>query len=418
MKIGYICSDVDIDVCGHEGCSIHIREFVAALMEQGHEVFIICSWASANGACGTNAKLYPLKPDGHNAGAWKSLVEEPLILDNHLGRDMRSIFWNKWIQIEGLSILERERPDFLYERYALFGWGGLELSRRFHIPLLLELNAPLCDQQDGYREFVLTETARRMETQILRSADALIALTQWLADWAADRGARSHRIHILPDAVSDRLFGGAVSGHPVREKLGLLDKRTIGFLGSFHWWHDVGGLLEGFAHVFADDPSARLLLVGDGEERRALEGKARTLGLDAAVIFTGSVEHEEVPAYLAAMDVAVVPYRHIEDFFFSPMKLFECMAAARPTIAADLGQIAEIIDHAATGWLYPAGDNEKLVDGLKTLLHNPDLAARIGANAKRYVLGNHTWTKVTRDVVAVAEELIRARKEAALRVPS
>lgn len=406
MKIGYLCSDVDVQLLGYEGCSVHIREFTNALFDNGHDVFIICNWLGDPARIQTKARVYQLKPQGQNKVLWETLAEDPAIINHFLDRDVGSILWNTWLQAEGAAIMEREKPDFIYERYALFGFGGLELARRLGIPLILELNAPLCDQQDGYQRFPLTHTARRLEPRIICQADAVVALTNWLADWAVELGADREKIHVLPDAVSYRLFGGNLDQHAVRHHLELGSMQVVGFVGGFHKWHDVSGLIDAFLQLYRANPERRLLLVGDGQARKTLEQKVRHLGLSEAVRFTGKIPHEEVPQYIAAMNVAVVPYQPIDDFFFSPMKLFEYMAVGCPTVAADLGQISEVIEHGRTGWLYPAGDNAKLAEGIAALLENRELASEMGKTARKHVLSHYTWEEVTRRVVRIAETLI------------
>ncbi len=106
------------------------------------------------------------------------------------------------------------------------------------------------------------------------------------------------------------------------------------------------------------------------------------------------------------MDVAVVPYKPIDDFFFSPMKLFESMAVGCPTVAADLGQIGEIVRHRKTGWLYPAGNTEKLTEGIEFLLEDQALASQIGVTARQYVLSHHTWSHVAGEVLRIAESIL------------
>jgi glycosyltransferase involved in cell wall biosynthesis len=407
MKIAYICSDVDVELLGYEGCSVHIREFTNALVDAGHDVFIICAWLGESKHIQTNARVYHLEAKGSHNTLWECLCHEPLIQTSFLDRDLKSILWNTWLQIEGSAILERENPDFLYERYALFGFGGLELCRRKNKPLILELNAPLCDQQQGYEKFPLIQTARQLESHIICRANAIVALTDWLANWAVGLGADRNRIHVFPDAVSNRLFGGQIDRISVRQKLAIENNQVIGFMGSFHHWHDVSGLIDAFAQLHSSKDSLRLLLVGGGQDRKAMEQRCRVLGLSNAVRFTGKVPHDEIPKYLAAMDVAVVPYRPIENFFFSPMKLFECMAVGCPVVAADLGQISQIIDHRHTGWLYTPGDNKQLATGIATLLADHDLAAQIGSAARNYVLRHFTWEKITGDIVELAKTLLR-----------
>jgi glycosyltransferase involved in cell wall biosynthesis len=263
----------------------------------------------------------------------------------------------------------------------------------------------LCDQQAGYEKFPLIQTARALEQQIIGSADALVVLTNWLADWAVGLGVDRGRISVLPDAVSYPLFGRDLSGLSVRAKYGLNGSQVVGFVGGFHKWHDVSGLVDAFARLHGTDSSRRLLLVGDGHDRRKLEKKVRQMRLSEAVVFAGRVPHEEVPDYLTAMDVAVVPYQPISDFFFSPMKLFESMAAGRPTVAAELGQIAELVRHRETGWLYPPGDSDKLHEGIEILLQDAALAAKIGSAARQYVLSRHTWSHVIEEVVRIASGL-------------
>ena len=409
MKIAYICSDVDVEVLGHEGCSVHVRELTNAMIECGHEVVILCAWPGSGAESEAKARVVHPSPGGLAETACAHLDEEPVIYEHCLERDLKSVIHNLWLEGEGLEILRGERPDFIYERYALFGWGGINLAAKLRIPHVLEINAPLCDQQEGYEKFVLTQLARKMEAEIFRASDALVVLSPWLRTWAISLGAQPSRVHLIPDAVSERVFAKQASGDDVRKRYGLEGKRTIGFVGSFQHWHDVPGLLETFQLLYRKDPDLRLLLVGEGLERERCGRIARELGVSDTVVFTGSVPHEQVPQYVAAMDVATVPYAEMNDFYFSPMKLFEYMAAGRPTVAASLGQIAEVVDHGRDGWLYEPGNAQSLAQGIDTILYNPTLGADMGAAARAKVLANHTWRNVALQVIDLARSLIAAK---------
>src|SRR5438876_4831669 len=104
----------------------------------------------------------------------------------------------------------------------------------------------------------------------------------------------------------------------------------------------------------------------------------------------GAVAFEQVPSYIAAMDVPVVPYAPMVNFYFSPIKLFESMASGRPTVAARIGQLADVIDHGRTGWLYEPGNAGALADGLRCLLSHPALALEIGQAGRSLVTARHT----------------------------
>jgi glycosyltransferase involved in cell wall biosynthesis len=115
--------------------------------------------------------------------------------------------------------------------------------------------------------------------------------------------------------------------------------------------------------------------------------------LSNRVIFTGSVPHDQIPAYLAAIDVAVAPYPALEDYYYSPLKLFEYMAMRRPVVASAIGQIAEVVDHQQNGWLYPPGDIDALRDALMLLATDPDLRDNLGVRARADVVAQHTWAQ-------------------------
>src|SRR5262249_25484348 len=157
------------------------------------------------------------------------------------------------------------------------------------------------------------------------------------------------RVHAVANGVGEH-FCIPVGGTEVRARHGLQGKLVAGFVGSFHWWHDVRGLIDAFETLHHEDRDVRLLLVGDGPERNAMQGYASERGLDGPIIFTGNVSHELVPQYIAAMDVAVAPFRAQldDDLYGSPMKLFEYMAVGTPSVSTAFGQITDIVEHDRT----------------------------------------------------------------------
>jgi glycosyltransferase involved in cell wall biosynthesis len=271
------------------------------------------------------------------------------------------------------------------------------------------VNDPLCREQEGYDKFTLTATAARMESVIIRGADAVIAISKWIKDWAISLGGNEQDVHVVPNGVSTRLFAEKKTGETVRRRYNLGNERLVGFVGSFQPWHDVRGLLHAFSKLYAYDHNLRLILVGDGEPRETLEESTRGLGLESAVIFTGNVPHDSVPDYIAAMDVAVAPYNWNEDFYGSPLKLFEYMAAGKPTVAAAIGQIEEVIEHRKTGWLYPSGDYEQLAEGMAGLLYSPELSSAIGTAAREKILTKYTWKAIATRITDLADVLLEEK---------
>jgi glycosyltransferase involved in cell wall biosynthesis len=211
---------------------------------------------------------------------------------------------------------------------------------------------------------------------------------------------------VIPSGIPEWLFERPPSGEQVRQSLGLSGKRIVGYVGSFQPWHDLGGLLVAFGELAGREPDLHLVLVGKGPKRRAIEARVEELGLEARVTFTGNVPHDLVPEYLAAMDISVVPWKPDEDFFFSPMKLFESMAAGTATIAAALGDIPRVVAHGSNGLLYDPSDPSSLRAALAELISKPGLQAEL-AEAARITASGYTWGGVAEKVEELARSLIR-----------
>jgi len=191
------------------------------------------------------------------------------------------------------------------------------------------------------------------------------------------------------------------------------DAFVVGFVGRIRPWHGLNVLLEAFAVARAEDPGMRLCVVGDdGGTGRELQEQGRRLGLDDAVEFTGAIPPEEVPAALGAMDAVAAPYPPLEEFYFSPLKIFEYMAAGKPIVASACGQITDLLDHERTGLLVPPGDVAALAEALLRLRRDPTLAENLGRNARAEAEVRHSWQDRIRTVDELFNSVLAQRAEA------
>jgi glycosyltransferase involved in cell wall biosynthesis len=119
---------------------------------------------------------------------------------------------------------------------------------------------------------------------------------------------------------------------------------------------------------------------------------ASALGLDHAVKFTGIVPHAEVPRYMAAADIAVVPYPPMQqEMWLSPLKLFEYMSSGRAVVASAVGQIVDVLRDGENGLLVPPGDASAMATALIKLIQDPSLCERLGAQARQDAVDKFSW---------------------------
>ncbi len=113
----------------------------------------------------------------------------------------------------------------------------------------------------------------------------------------------------------------------------------------------------------------------------------------------------------------MAPYLNQENFYFSPLKIFEYMAAALPIVASDVGQISELIVHGKSGMLVTPGNPDELSEALIELANRPDLCQQLGEQARNFVDERFTWNSVVTRILRIAAEL-RAELTSKTRSPS
>lgn len=414
MRIVYVSSDFGVPVFGHKGASIHVRAVARALVDLGHEVRILSPaiepeahrdfdvpvtspidlepFAAALAGLRAVDKTVGTLPTGHAA---------------RLSQEVRNLLYNRLLAGAG-ETLRGFGADLVYERYALFAFGGLELARSLGVPHLLEVNAPLCLEQERARGLHLPDLARALERRVWCGTDALLAVSAELRQEALAQGAAPERVHVLPNGVdAERFVARPGAAQRLRHELDLGDGPVLGFVGSLKRWHGTEVLLRAFAALQPRWPQARLLLVGDGPMAADLRREAAELGVEAAVRFTGAVEHGRIPDLLAAMDVAVAPYLPSDDFYFSPIKVYEYLAAGRAVVASRLGQILELVE---ADLVVPAeaGDAASLAGALEAVLRDPQRAAQRAARGRAWTLRERTWSANARRAVDIATRCIAA----------
>jgi glycosyltransferase involved in cell wall biosynthesis len=281
------------------------------------------------------------------------------------------------------------RPDFIYERYALFNLAGVTAARRARLPLVLEVNAPLAWERAKYERLTLPRIAQRCERWVCKHADLVEVVSTPLKDHLVDAGVPAERIFVLPNGADPTLFKpNPATRVQIRADLGISDDTVvIGFSGILRPWHGVELLLEAVAQI-AQGRRLHVLIVGDGPSRADFDQLVRQLNLSSCATITGRVPHTEIPHYVTAFDVAVSPRA---TFYASPMKVPEYMAVGVPVVAPNTPNLQDLVAHGQEGLLFAPEDRHDLAQTLAHLSDNPTLRKCLGESARTKITGARTW---------------------------
>lgn len=417
--IAYVCADAGIPVFGTKGASIHVQSVIRALIKQGHRVTLLATRFDG-----------PVPPGLEKV----QCVELPAIPRGEPEARARAS-----LQANDATcrLLDEHGPfDLVYERYSLWSDAGMRWARAKGMPGLLEVNAPLIVEQRTHRTLVLPDEAEAIARSAFGSASALLAVSPGVADylgsWAGTRG----RVHVIANGVDPDRFADAArlraerqalpagatqpDGHTATEAAAGNVAATgatgnaasaapaaapcvIGFLGTLKPWHGLPLLVEAFERLHPLRPHTRLLVVGDGPCREETEAALAAKDLLAHCEFTGAVQADEVPALLARMDIATAPYPAQQDFYFSPLKIYEYLAAELPVVTTRVGHLDEVVREGEDGLLV-APQAQPLADALLQLVDDPARRQVMGHAGRARIIAHHSWDAVVTRFLQIASD--------------
>lgn len=316
--------------------------------------------------------------------------------------------WFAWRVAAHLVARPAGLPRVLYVRDAICAaWFGAGLARLVDAAFVYEVHDLEQWNPSRAKSRAGTALARAIDSLAIRRADRLVTLTAAFQHYVERVGLRAATTSaVVPDAFDDALYYPR-DREAARRVLGLDPASyTIVYAGLTFSYRGLDNLVRAFARVRREIPEAKLVLVGGRDaEREALAGLARALGVADALTLPGQRQASEIPDYLAAADVLVVPGT-VSGLNASPLKLFEYAAMERPVVAVESAALREIL--GTDGAIYfAAGDEAALAGALARSLTDPTVSSQMAARA-RVRVAPHTYRARAAAIVAVAAEVARA----------
>ena len=312
-------------------------------------------------------------------------------------------------------------PLYIYERLCLGNYVGARFSLELGIPYLVEYNGSeiSMNRSFGGKGFAYEQFFLKAEQAAFAQASLISVVSEAVRDDLVRRGVDPSKILVNPNGVDVESYRPAApeEKQKLRAELGFEDAHTVlGFTGTFGGWHGIDILADAIPRICAAFPSARFLLIGDGNYRHLVDEKIREHHLSAKVISTGRVPQVEGARLLRACDIYLSPHnKHMVDsrFFGSPTKIFEYMALGGGIVASDLEQIGVVLSPALRAGNLPSslanvtneravlctpGNLEEFVAGVGFLICHPDVRLRLGQNAGEAAALHFSWDRNVADL--------------------
>ncbi|MEQ8767386.1 MAG: glycosyltransferase family 4 protein [Planctomycetota bacterium] len=305
-------------------------------------------------------------------------------------------------------LLSSAQPDVLVIRLDFCRLSASWLARRFGIPVVIDADAPIIEEQRRFHpeHRIGKWIAPTAEQWVLRRADGVFCPSSVCREILARGGIPAERIDVVPNGA-DLVEPSREERERIRSELGFEpEHRVIGFVGAFNRFHGIENLVSVIPELLAHEPKLRFLLVGGGGDREPAVQTAANRHPE--VLATGRVQPARVRELLLAMDVGVAPYSQQADFYFSPVKVFEYLAAGIPVVGPALGQIAELVDHGRSGLLYGEPGTKPLLESLlqAARLSEEEVQA-FGDAARETIRSSYTWRHAAQRVEAVLQRAVQ-----------
>ncbi|EAR52139.1 probable glycosyl transferase [Oceanicola granulosus HTCC2516] len=281
--------------------------------------------------------------------------------------------------IRRVDVIIGTSPQFFT---ACAAWAVSALKRRPWIFELRDIWPESIRAVGAMRQSRVLDTLEKVELFLYRKATAIISVTQAFKQNLVERGIDAAKIHVVTNGVDASRFQPLPKDAALQQELGLEGKFVAGYIGTHGMAHGLGTLLDAAARLKAvpNGDVFRIILLGDGATRAALQARATAEGLDN-VLFLDSVPKEEVPRYWSLLDASIVHLIRRKLFTtVIPSKIFECMAMAIPILHGVEGESAEIVQTNGVGILFEPENGAALAAILQQLHNDPDLRSRLAAS--------------------------------------
>ncbi|MFN3917700.1 MAG: glycosyltransferase family 4 protein [Flavobacteriales bacterium] len=401
MKILYLSPHPNLSIHSPAGYATHMREMINAFEAIGCDVkaLIAADLHSSDGfenkSSYSNSRLKIFFKKNIPSFFIESIKDFKL-------KKHDSTFYKK---IEKLII--ENQPDVIYERAYNLMSAGIQLSKKYNIPHIWEVNSPLLEEKIKMSGGSLYNSySEKIEASNFKNTTLSVFVSTDLKDYYLRKYACiENKLLVTPNAINlDLVNVNNNKAKAIREKYNLDGvELIIGFVGSIFPYHGVDLLIRAFHRLILEKYEANIILmiVGDGEVLAELRNLVDSLGINKHVVFTGNVHNKEVFNYMSLFSIAVMAK---SNWYGSPVKIFEYGALKLPVLAPNVGPVREVMLSGVDGILVEPNE-EDIYTRLKELVENDTLRKEIGEAFYQKIVTKHQWKHNAEKVLKRLKEI-------------
>lgn len=239
---------------------------------------------------------------------------------------------------------------------------------------------------------------------IYEKADKIIFLSKAAIIESKELGLDPKKSEVLGVAIEEEVFLPMGNKKILRDELGIKGDRIILFIGRINFEEKgIGYLLEATKIIQKNIPDVQLIIIGGGGESEKMKNMVAGLGIGNNVQLLGKKSFSDLPKYINASNVFVVPSIWMEAFGHVTI---EAMSCGIPVVTSDAGASPEINIDKETGFVVPARDSNALAHALSAILLNNDLEKKMGGNARKRILENYTYEAIINRCLKIIQEAL------------
>lgn len=298
------------------------------------------------------------------------------------------------------KILKNKKINILYTRSTILDFIYFKIAHKLGIKCVSELNGSLYwDRKLSGKNMKITKMLEILEKKALLNSDIITCPTSNLIEKTSKKyNLNKNKFILIQNGISKQELKEKQHNDIINNKK---DKFIIGFAGLFSKWQGIENIPKAVSLLSIEiQRNIKVVLVGDGKERKNIKKIIEELNLNELFIFTGLLNRKEYLKEIENFDIAIAPYIEERNSIIgiSPLKLLSYLSQKKPVIISEISGVKEIMAEAKCGYLFDPNNIKELKECIEKAYKEKNLT-KLGINGFNYLKNNLTWDKQMRKLV-------------------